>query len=254
MLSEIPRSSRRCPAARSNASLRWPPASSRRSPPSCPSPLPGLATVPAPRRTPCDASLHRSAVASARSWSDPACPRLSQSPETVAAQRNPPLAKQSHAQNRFLQNIPPATTGNRSPVSARVAHCSRRKISRTASRRTHRTVPFPTVHSRAGRKDAPALSLAPGGRSTNAPAAVSAFVCPSPSMLLPEFDCILRETMTKASYFTLQNHISDFHHRLLVLLCHKRREQQNGQQASCLSRNLATRIRRVAMEYGLCRS
>jgi hypothetical protein len=27
--------------------------------------------------------------------------------------------------------------------------------------------------------------------------------------------------MTKASYFTLQNQISDFHHRLLVLLCYK---------------------------------
>ena len=40
----------------------------------------------------------------------------------------------------------------------------------------------------------------------------------------------------------------------LVLLCHKRREQQNGQQASCLSRNLASRIRSVAMECGLCRS
>ena len=40
----------------------------------------------------------------------------------------------------------------------------------------------------------------------------------------------------------------------LVLLCHKRREQQNGQQASCLSRNLASGIRSVAMECGLCRS
>jgi hypothetical protein len=60
--------------------------------------------------------------------------------------------------------------------------------------------------------------------------------------------------MTKASHFTLQNQISEFHHRLLVLLCHKRREQQNGQQVSCLSRNLASRIRSVAMECGLCRS
>ena len=41
---------------------------------------------------------------------------------------------------------------------------------------------------------------------------------------------------------------------LLVLLCHKRREQQNGQQASWLSRDLARRIRSVAMEFGLCRS
>ena len=40
----------------------------------------------------------------------------------------------------------------------------------------------------------------------------------------------------------------------LVLLCHKRRMQQNGQQRSCLSRNLASLIRSVAIECGLCRS
>ena len=40
----------------------------------------------------------------------------------------------------------------------------------------------------------------------------------------------------------------------LVLLCHKRRMQQNGQQVSRLSRNLASLIRSVAIEYGLCRS
>jgi hypothetical protein len=40
----------------------------------------------------------------------------------------------------------------------------------------------------------------------------------------------------------------------LVLLCHKRRTQQNGQQVSRLSRNLASLIRSVAIEYGLCRS
>jgi transposase len=44
-------------------------------------------------------------------------------------------------------------------------------------------------------------------------------------MLLPEFDCILRETMTKASYFTLQNQISDFHHRLLAPWASRRREE-----------------------------
>ena len=41
---------------------------------------------------------------------------------------------------------------------------------------------------------------------------------------------------------------------LLVLLCHKRRVQQNGQQVSRLSRNLASLIRSVAIECGLCRS
>jgi NADPH:quinone reductase-like Zn-dependent oxidoreductase len=42
--------------------------------------------------------------------------------------------------------------------------------------------------------------------------------------------------------------------RALVLLCHKRRTQQNGQHVSRLSSNLASWIRRVAIEYGLCRS
>jgi putative ABC transport system permease protein len=41
---------------------------------------------------------------------------------------------------------------------------------------------------------------------------------------------------------------------LLVLLCHKRRVQQNGQHVSRLSKNLASLIRSVAIEYGLCRS
>ncbi len=45
-----------------------------------------------------------------------------------------------------------------------------------------------------------------------------------------------------------------FYNSLLVLLCHKRRTQQNGQQGSRLSRNLASLIRSVAIEYGLCRS
>jgi len=40
----------------------------------------------------------------------------------------------------------------------------------------------------------------------------------------------------------------------LVLLCHKRRVQQNGQHVSCLSKNLASLMRSVAIEYGLCRS
>jgi hypothetical protein len=45
-----------------------------------------------------------------------------------------------------------------------------------------------------------------------------------------------------------------FFSSLLVLLCHKRRMQQNGQKGSPLSRNLASLIRSVAIEYGLCRS
>jgi hypothetical protein len=41
---------------------------------------------------------------------------------------------------------------------------------------------------------------------------------------------------------------------LLILLCHKRRTQQNGQQVSRLSSHRASLIRSVAIEYGLCRS
>jgi hypothetical protein len=40
----------------------------------------------------------------------------------------------------------------------------------------------------------------------------------------------------------------------LVLLCYKRRAQQNGQWGSWARRKRATSIRRVAMEVGLCRS
>src|ERR1700692_5133414 len=40
----------------------------------------------------------------------------------------------------------------------------------------------------------------------------------------------------------------------LVLLCYKRREQQNGQHGSCWSRARAILMRRVAMDCGLCRS
>jgi hypothetical protein len=41
---------------------------------------------------------------------------------------------------------------------------------------------------------------------------------------------------------------------LLVLLCYKRREQQNGQHGSCWSRARAILMRSVAMDCGLCRS
>ncbi len=40
----------------------------------------------------------------------------------------------------------------------------------------------------------------------------------------------------------------------LVLLCHKRWTPQNGHWRSCWSRERASRMRRVAMECGLCRS
>src|ERR1700740_127866 len=40
----------------------------------------------------------------------------------------------------------------------------------------------------------------------------------------------------------------------LILLCHKRKMQKNGQQGSCWNRNLASWIRSVAIECGLSRS
>jgi DNA-binding NtrC family response regulator len=42
--------------------------------------------------------------------------------------------------------------------------------------------------------------------------------------------------------------------RGIVLLCHKRREQQNGQQGNRFSKALWILVRSVAMELGLCRS
>ena len=41
---------------------------------------------------------------------------------------------------------------------------------------------------------------------------------------------------------------------LLVLLCYKRNTPQKGQRASCRNRKCAMRIRRLAMDTGLCRS
>src|SRR5258708_6164548 len=46
----------------------------------------------------------------------------------------------------------------------------------------------------------------------------------------------------------------DFYHRLLVLLCYKRRTPQKGQWGSCCIRWRAIWMRRVAIDAGLCRS
>jgi hypothetical protein len=54
--------------------------------------------------------------------------------------------------------------------------------------------------------------------------------------------------------FVLKSTLWDFYHGLLVLLCHKRRAQQTGQQGSWLAKNLAILMRMVAIELGLCRS
>ena len=43
-------------------------------------------------------------------------------------------------------------------------------------------------------------------------------------------------------------------HRVLALLCYKRRVPQNGQGQSALSSERASSMRRVAIEYGLCHS
>ena len=42
--------------------------------------------------------------------------------------------------------------------------------------------------------------------------------------------------------------------RSLVLLCYRRKVPQKGQQGSCRRRNRVIRMRRVAIERGLCRS
>src|ERR1700691_38672 len=210
ILSEIPRNSLHCLAARWNASPRWPPAWSRRSPRSYPSAALDLSAIPKSRRTPCAASPHRSAVASARSSNDPASLRPTPCSETSAAPWNRLLAKRSPVPNQCPQNIPPAAIGHRFLGLLMVAHCSRRKISRTPSRRTRRILCLPTVHSPACRKDAPAHSPAHCGQSTTALAAASAFVFPSPSALLLEFDGILREKQTETSYFRLHTKCPTF--------------------------------------------
>jgi hypothetical protein len=46
----------------------------------------------------------------------------------------------------------------------------------------------------------------------------------------------------------------DYSDGLLVLLCHKRREQQKGQQGNCFSKARSILMRSVAMELRLCRS
>jgi len=71
------------------------------------------------------------------------------------------------------------------------------------------------------------------------------------------FDCYRVERTSSRAGLTpaVDHHLFTAHPvTRLVLLCHKRRVQQNGQQGSCLSRNLASLIRSVAIEYGLCRS
>jgi len=93
----FPHSSRRGPSARSNASPRWPPAWSHRSLPSCLSPDPCPSVILRSRRTPCDASPHRSAFASARSSSDPEFAHPARFPETAAARTSPLPARQSRA-------------------------------------------------------------------------------------------------------------------------------------------------------------
>jgi hypothetical protein len=69
-------------------------------------------------------------------------------------------------------------------------------------------------------------------------------------------DTLVVNVRTSGRFFVNGEEIErdDLRARLLVLLCHKRRVQQNGQQVSRLSRNLASLIRSVAIEYGLCRS
>jgi hypothetical protein len=71
------------------------------------------------------------------------------------------------------------------------------------------------------------------------------------------FDPKVISCIGAGGYASVSPHVADtgplFRERL-ILLCYKRRTQQKGQQGSRLSRNLASLIRSVAMEYGLCRS
>src|SRR3989441_874522 len=126
-----------------------------RSPPSCPSPIPGPATVLTPRRTLCGASPSRSVGGSGRWSSGPAFARPIRFPKTAAGPASRLPARRSRAPNRCLQNSPPATTGNRCRVSATDVRCSRHRTWRIPSRQTHRTSPRPEADSVACKRDGP---------------------------------------------------------------------------------------------------
>src|SRR3984893_16715635 len=157
-------------------------------------------------KTPFCASPHRSAVGSAKSSNDPAVARPTRFLKTPAAPASPLLARRSPVRNRCLQNSPAVTTESRFPAPQTDAHCSRRRTSRIPSLQSHQTSHPPRAHSPSYKTDGPAPSLLQLGQSRSAPAAVSAFASPSPSMLLPEFNCILRQTQTESSYTRLQSY------------------------------------------------
>ncbi len=56
------------------------------------------------------------------------------------------------------------------------------------------------------------------------------------------------------NYFKARKKLSSGVVEGLILLCYKRRRQQNGQQGSCRRSALAILIRSVAIELALCRS
>src|SRR6266705_2384453 len=135
-------------------------------------------------KIPSCASLHRSAAASAKSWNDPQVAHPTRSPEIPAVPTNLRPATRSPVQNRCLQNSPAVTTESRSPASPTDAHCSLRRTSRIPSPQSHQTSLPPKVHSLSYKMDGPAPSLPHRGCSIFAPAAVSAFASPSPSVYL----------------------------------------------------------------------
>jgi hypothetical protein len=78
----------------------------------------------------------------------------------------------------------------------------------------------------------------------------------APQCLLtdPLLACSQRHTQFYEETFSASHDFSmgaDFNHGLLVLLCHRRRAQHNGQHGSRPASTRATRIRRVAIECGL---
>jgi Phage integrase, N-terminal SAM-like domain len=127
-----------------------------------------------------DAYPDRSAAASARWWSDPACTRPAQSPQNAAAPANPPTARQSRAPPRCPRNIQSTAIESKFPASARAVRTWPHRTSRTAARQTRQNPRLPATRSASGKRDAPERLPTRCAQSTIPLASPSACACPSP--------------------------------------------------------------------------
>src|ERR1700674_260258 len=181
--------SRRCRGARSTASLRWPPRSSRRCPSAAPSAGRVLPAARAPTRTPHDAYRCRSSAASAISSSGPGFARPVQSAENAAAPANPQSAKRSHARFRSPRSTPPAALESKPQAAAMAALVAHDRSAHIILPQTRRTRHPPVTRSTAYRKDVPAPPLTPCARSRCLLASLHHSACSSPCAHFTNYPC-----------------------------------------------------------------